>query len=83
MVKCVFCGREDSPHKGVHFIKNDGTVNFFCSKKCRLNSMKLKRDKRRVKWTESYRTVMAEEKKKAEANSMKEKKVESSKKGKK
>ena len=55
MVKCVFCGCESSINKGVHFIKNDGSVNYFCSGKCRKNSLKLGRDKRRLKWTESYR----------------------------
>jgi len=24
MVKCTFCGVDESYHKGVHFIKNDG-----------------------------------------------------------
>lgn len=55
MVKCVFCGREENPHIGIHLIKNDGSVNYFCSSKCRLNALKLKRDKRRLKWTEAYR----------------------------
>jgi large subunit ribosomal protein L24e len=54
MVKCVFCGREESPHRGVHLIKNDGFVDYFCSSKCKLNSLKLKRDKRKIKWTESF-----------------------------
>ena len=55
MVKCVFCGKEEHPHKGVHLIKNDGSVDFYCSSKCRKNSLKLKRDKRKLKWTEAYR----------------------------
>ena len=55
MVKCVFCGKEEHPHKGVHLIKNDGSVDFYCSSKCRKNSLKLKRDKKRLKWTEAYR----------------------------
>ena len=54
MTKCNFCGRERIPIRGVHLIKNDGSVNFFCSSKCRKNALKLKRDKRRLKWTESY-----------------------------
>ena len=55
MVKCDFCGKEEHPHKGVHLIKNDGSVDFYCSSKCRKNSLKLKRDKKRLKWTEAYR----------------------------
>ncbi|MBS3090110.1 hypothetical protein J4461_04530 [Candidatus Pacearchaeota archaeon] len=55
MVKCFFCGREESPVRGVHLIKNDGSIQYFCSSKCRKNTLKLTRDKRKLKWTESYR----------------------------
>lgn len=54
MVKCVFCGKNESPFKGTNYIKNDGSVNYFCSGKCQNNSLKLGRDKRKVKWTEAY-----------------------------
>ena len=54
MTKCFFCGREEYDHKGVHFIRNTGVVQFFCSSKCRKNSTKLKRDKRKLKWTEAF-----------------------------
>lgn len=54
MTKCVFCGRDESNFKGVHLIRNTGAVDFFCSSKCRKNSLKLRRDKRRLKWTEGY-----------------------------
>jgi large subunit ribosomal protein L24e len=67
MTKCVFCGIEESPYRGVSLIKNDGTVNFFCSGKCRKNALNLKRDKKKFKWTEAYRitrekAVLKEEK---------------------
>ncbi len=55
MTKCNFCGREESPYKGVHLIKNDGSISFFCSSKCRKNALKLGRDKKKFKWTEAYR----------------------------
>lgn len=55
MVKCVFCGDEEIPIRGVHLITNDGTVSYYCSSKCRKNALKLNRDKRKLKWTESYR----------------------------
>jgi len=54
MTKCVFCGKDEYPHKGLHLIRNIGTVDFFCSSKCRKNATKLKRDKRKLKWTESF-----------------------------
>ena len=57
MTKCVFCGKEEKSFKGLHYIKNTGIVNYFCSSKCRKNSLILKRDKRRLKWTESFHTT--------------------------
>jgi large subunit ribosomal protein L24e len=56
MTKCVFCGKEEHDFKGVHLIKNDGTIDFYCSSKCRKNALKLKRDKRKIKWTQIYKT---------------------------
>ena len=35
MVKCVFCGKDENPHKGVHYVLNIGTVNYYCSNKCK------------------------------------------------
>lgn len=55
MTKCNFCGKEEYAFKGVNLLKNDGSIAYFCSSKCRLNALKLKRDKRRVGWTEAYR----------------------------
>ena len=54
MVKCFFCGKDESPHKGLHLIRNEGSIIYFCSSKCRKNTLNLKRDKRRIKWTEAF-----------------------------
>jgi large subunit ribosomal protein L24e len=35
-------------------VKNDGSVFWFCSSKCRKNMLVLKRDPRRLKWTNKY-----------------------------
>ena len=35
-------------------VKNDGTVFWFCSSKCKKNMLVLKRDPRRLKWTKIY-----------------------------
>ena len=56
MVKCVFCGKEEQYFKGINLIGNDGNVNYYCSSKCRKNALKLKRDKRKLKWTEAHTT---------------------------
>lgn len=63
MTKCVFCGKEQEAFTGVHMITNSGTVQYYCSGKCRKNALKLGRDRRKLKWTEAYR--LAREKAKA------------------
>ena len=55
MVKCIFCGKEEYAFRGVHLIKNDGEIAYFCSSKCRHNMIKLGRDRRKVKWAEAFR----------------------------
>ena len=55
MVKCVFCGKDENAVKGVHLMANDGTINYFCTGKCRKNSLILGRDKRKIKWTEAFK----------------------------
>ena len=51
--QCEFCGQENMA-SGIINIKNDGTKQFLCSKKCRVNLINLKRDPRKFKWSESY-----------------------------
>jgi len=70
MTKCVFCGKEQSSHKGLHLIRNNGVVDYFCSSKCRKNMLKLKRDKRKVRWAEAFHIARdkAREKAKIKAN---------------
>lgn len=69
MVKCTFCGKDEDSFKGVHLIKNDGSIAYFCSSKCRVNALRLKRDKRKVKWTEAFH----EKREKTRAKEIKEK----------
>ena len=65
MVKCIFCGKDENYFKGLNLITNEGRVDYYCSSKCRLNALKLKRVKRRVKWTEAFRERRAKGKEKA------------------
>ncbi len=67
MVKCVFCGHEEPIFKGLHLIQSDGSISYYCSSKCRKNALKLKRDKRRLKWTSAYREERQKALKKLEA----------------
>jgi large subunit ribosomal protein L24e len=73
MVKCVFCGKEEYSFKGIHVIKNTGTINYYCSSKCRKNSEKLGRDKRKVRWTEAFHATRDKIRARAEAKLVKEK----------
>jgi len=37
------------------YVRNDGSILWFCSSKCRKSSIKLKRDARKLPWTRYYR----------------------------
>jgi large subunit ribosomal protein L24e len=49
--KCSFCGHDFPPGTGMMFIKNDGSILWFCSSKCRKSSLFMGRDARKLKWT--------------------------------
>ncbi len=49
---CSFCGENISPGKGKMYVKNDGTVLYFCSGKCEKNMLDLGRKPEDVEWTE-------------------------------
>jgi len=53
MPKCAFCGKEFELGTGKLLIKNTGKLLWFCGSKCEKNMIKLKRDKRKFKWTKS------------------------------
>ncbi|MCI4460709.1 MAG: 50S ribosomal protein L24e [Thaumarchaeota archaeon] len=49
--RCAFCGREVRPGRGIMYVRNNGSVLWFCSAKCRKNMLELRRDPRKLKWT--------------------------------
>ena len=49
--RCSFCGNEFAVGTGMMYVKNDGSILWFCSSKCRKSSLTLRRDARRLKWT--------------------------------
>lgn len=51
---CSFCDRPVSKGSGTMLVRNDGTILWFCSAKCRKNMLELRRDPRRLKWTGKY-----------------------------
>lgn len=53
--KCSFCGGDVPLGDGMMLVFNDGSVQWYCSSKCRKNARKLRRDARKLKWTQHYR----------------------------
>lgn len=51
---CSFCNRPVRKGSGTMLVRNDGVVLWFCSAKCKKNMMDLKRDPRKLKWTNKY-----------------------------
>lgn len=55
--ECNFCGTDIEPGTGMVYIRRDGAVINFCSKKCRVNMVKLKRVPRKTRWTREYHNL--------------------------
>ena len=53
MAKCSFCSKNIESGTGTMFIEKSGKVMYFDSKRCEKNSLKLKRDPRKFKWTKN------------------------------
>ena len=49
-MKCSFCNENMERGTGLMFVKSDGKVFYFCSKKCEKNMLKLKREPKNVGW---------------------------------
>jgi len=52
--KCSFCGAEIEPGTGSMYVKKDGTVFNYCTRKCYKNQVQLKRVPRTTAWTEKF-----------------------------
>ena len=63
MVSCSFCGASIAPGTGFMYVKIDGKVLNFCSRKCEKHVNKLRHKSRKVKWTKEYRKKKIEGKK--------------------
>jgi len=50
---CSFCGEQITPGTGIMYVKNDGTVLYFCSHKC-MRNWEMGRDPRKLAWTKLY-----------------------------
>ena len=47
---CSFCRRPIKPGTGMAYVRNDGSILYFCSSKCFKSSVKMGRDPRKLKW---------------------------------
>jgi large subunit ribosomal protein L24e len=54
--KCTFCGGGVKPGTGIMFVRNDGSIHFFCSSKCDRNA-RLGRKPHKIRWTKRYRNL--------------------------
>ncbi|MEM1683358.1 MAG: 50S ribosomal protein L24e [Ignisphaera sp.] len=50
---CSYCANEIEPGTGLMFVRNDGTIMWFCSSKC-FKNYKLGRDPKKLPWIKSY-----------------------------
>jgi large subunit ribosomal protein L24e len=50
MHRCAFCGREFPHGVGMLYVKRDGSMLWFCSKKCRVYMVEQRKDPRKLKW---------------------------------
>lgn len=50
MPKCSFCKEDIEKGTGKIFVRRTGKIDWFCSSKCEKNSLKLKRDPRKIRW---------------------------------
>ncbi len=50
-MKCMFCSRLVEKGRGLIFVRKDGKMLEYCSKKCEANALKLKRDPEKKKWS--------------------------------
>ncbi len=48
--RCSFCGEQIEPGTGIMYVLNDGSIRWFCSRKCFKNALILKRNPRKLKW---------------------------------
>jgi len=55
VVYCSFCKDPIKPGEGIAYVRNDGTIERYCSSKCFKSAVILHRDPRNFKWSRSAR----------------------------
>ena len=59
MPNCNFCGTDIPRGTGLMYVKKDGKMFRFCSRKCEKNMIQLKRKPRVTGWTREFAKVKA------------------------
>lgn len=52
--KCSFCRKDIPIGRGVMYVRKDGSISNFCSKKCRKAQLVQKKNPRKTRWTAVY-----------------------------
>ena len=66
MAICSFCGKLIEKGTGKMFVFKTGKINYFCSRKCEKNLLKLHRKPSKFKWTKHHVKGVAVKKEKEE-----------------
>ena len=53
--ECSFCGKDIDRGTGMMYVKLDGSILRFCSKKCRISQVNHKRNPRKIKMDNKIR----------------------------
>ncbi|MFZ3077092.1 MAG: 50S ribosomal protein L24e [Candidatus Aenigmatarchaeota archaeon] len=56
MPNCSYCKMAIPIGTGKMFVKNDGSIFYFCSRKCEVGMVKMKRNPRKVGWIRKKKT---------------------------
>lgn len=51
---CNFCGSTIPIGKGFLYVRRDGSILKFCSRKCKVSMLEMGRNPRKLKWTKKY-----------------------------
>jgi len=73
---CSFCNNEIPKGTGEIYVLRDGTALPFCTSKCKANAVELKREGRRVKWTNKGMILSSEKKEEKKKDSAFAKEIE-------
>lgn len=51
---CTFCGSPIEPGSGTMYVRKNGAIYNFCSRKCKVNLLELKHVSRNTRWANEF-----------------------------